>query len=255
MYKKRKRNKRYLLSILIIFILLGFIYFFANKHNNYGYIEKWFKGIIVKIENFIIPNVVVNYDNVISGINNELQNENNDLKEMLELEKSNYSFIHAKVVERNINWYQEIKINKGSNNGIKTDMAVVSNNGLIGKITKVGDNFSIVKLLSSNSNDMKVSVNIVNDTESYHGILNGYNVDDGTLLIINVPKESKITIDDLVYTSGLGGVYPAGIYIGKVVDITYDQFGLEKNIKVRKDSSYDTLRYVSIITNEGNIQE
>ena len=246
MYNKKKLTQKYLLVIIIVLVLSVLVYFF-NKRNDYLFLERVIKNTIFQVENFLIPKVDVDYSEVISGINRELEDENNELKKMLLLEESDYRFINADVVERNDLWYQEIKINKGTNDNIKVGMAVISNDGLIGKIVKVTNKFSIVKLLSSNSSDMKISVDIRTDNDIYHGILNGYNNSDKTVNIINVSKDSNISIGNSVYTNGLGGVYPSGIYIGKVVDISYDSLGIEKNIKVINDISFDKLRYVSVV--------
>lgn len=246
MYNKKKLTKKYLLVIIIVLVLSVLVYFF-NKRNDYLFLERVIKNTIFQVENFLIPKVDVDYSEVISGINRELEDENNELKKMLLLKESDYRFINADVVERNDLWYQEIKINKGTNDNIKVGMAVISNDGLIGKIVKVTNKFSIVKLLSSNSSDMKIAVDIRTDNDIYHGILNGYNNSDKTVNIINVSKDSNISIGNSVYTNGLGGVYPSGIYIGKVVDISYDSLGIEKNIKVINDISFDKLRYVSVV--------
>lgn len=246
MYNKKKLTKKYLLVIIIVLVLSVLVYFF-NKRNDYLFLERVIKNTIFQVENFLIPKVDVDYSEVISGINRELEDENNELKKMLLLKESDYRFINADVVERNDLWYQEIKINKGTNDNIKVGMAVISNDGLIGKIVKVTNKFSIVKLLSSNSSDMKIAVDIRTDNDIYHGILNGYNNSDKTVNIINVSKDSNISVGNSVYTNGLGGVYPSGIYVGKVVDISYDSLGIEKNIKVINDISFDKLRYVSVV--------
>lgn len=246
MYNKKKVAKKYLLIVIIIIFLLGFIYL-DKKRTNYLFFEKIIKNTVSQVENFLIPKVKVDYSNIVSGINRELEDENNELKKMLLLDSTDYQFIHADVIERNDLWYREIKINKGSNDGIKTNMAVIANDGLIGKIIKVSNSFSIVKLLCANDSDMKIAVDIRSDDNIYHGILSGYDISSQTVSVINVSKDSDISINDLVYTNGLGGVYPSEIYIGKVVDISYDSLGIEKNIKVKSDASFDKLRYVSVV--------
>lgn len=243
---KNKFKKKNLISLIIIILLLIFIFLANNKTGNYTYIEKMFQDLIANIEKKLVPEVDIN-ELVISGINTLLEEENNELKKMLELDSNKYNFIHATVINRDIDWFNEIKIDKGEDSGIKTDMAVISNGGLIGKITKTGKNFSIVKLLSSNSNDMKVSVLVKSDTNTYYGILNGY---INKNISVNISKDSKIELGDKVYTSGLGGLYPEGIYIGKIDSITQDKLGLENNILIKSDFSFDALRYVSVVTRE-----
>ena len=129
MYNKKKVAKKYLLIVIIIIFLLGFIYL-DKKRTNYFFFEKIIKNTVSQVENFLIPKVKVDYSNIVSGINRELEDENKELKKMLLLDSTDYQFIHADVIERNDLWYQEIKINKGSNDGIKTNMAVIANDGV-----------------------------------------------------------------------------------------------------------------------------
>lgn len=248
MYKhKKKKEKKYLITLLVIFLLLMLVYWFSGKDGNYLYVEKIFKGLGARIQNIFVPKIEYDVDEIINGINRELQEENEELKRIINLNNGQYNFICADVIERSTNWYNEIRINKGEDDGIKTDMAVTSNDGLIGKVSRTGKHFSEIKLLSSNSKDMKVAVDIKNENNTYHGILNGYDMQDGTVNVENISKNSDVEIGDKVYTNGLGGIYPNGIYIGKVVNVFYDALGLEKNVKVKNDFTFDKLRYVCVV--------
>ena len=121
-------------------------------------------------------------------------------------------------------------------------MAVIDANGLIGRIIEVGHNYSIVELISS-SNSSKIAVNI-NDT---HGILDSYDKDNNLLIIKNINKNSSVKIGDKVYTNGIGGIYPAGIYIGEVIEVTNDKEELSKIVKVSASNNYNNIRYVNVI--------
>lgn len=246
MNKKTKKRKHFFL-IGILFLFFIFIFLFTSRTENYSKIEKVFHDMGAMIEGFLIPKIS-NYDEeILLGINRELEEENQELTEMLELDFSEYHFIHATVIKREIDWYRELKINKGEKDGVFLDMAVVSNHGLIGKITKTTDHSSIVKLLSSNASDMKVAVDIKNEEATFHGIIDGYLEQESLIQVNNIPKNSNIQIGDFVYTNGLGGIYPSGIYIGKVEEVVYDSLGLSKIAKVKADFSYDKLRYVTVI--------
>lgn len=244
MYKKNKNKKVLLIFILILFSVLLCI--FLNRKSNFTYVEKITHDIGSYIESIFIPKKIVVEDNVLDGINKELEDELNTLKINLNLEENNYHFIHASVIKREDDWYHELVINKGEDDGIKADMAVISNKGLIGKIVKTTFNTSYVKLLSSNSNNMKVSVSI-KSKEDYYGIIDSYLKDENLIIVSNVNKSSNIEINDKVYTSGLGGIYPSGILIGEVIDITYDDLGIEKKLKVKPSSSFENISYVTVI--------
>lgn len=247
MFKKKKYKQNKILVVSIIFFLLFMLMTFSTINNNYSKIEKIIRDIGVGIGSIFIPKTKEYSQNLIEGINQELEEENIQLKKMLELNDEEYVFIHANVIKREIDWYQEITIDKGEKDGIKVDMAVISNQGLIGRISKTGYTSSVVKLLTANSSDMKVAVDIKNDTGIVHGIIDDYLENESLIQVNNISKNYEIKLEDKVYTNGLGGIYPSGIYIGKVVEITSDSLGLNKIVKVKPDTSYDSLRYVSII--------
>lgn len=248
MFKRKKRKQNRILMVSIIFFLLFILMtFYMTQNRNYSKIEKVIRDMGVGLEKLFIPKAKEYSQSLIDGINQELEDENRELKRMLELNDEKYSYIHATVIKREIDWYQEITIDKGEKDGIQVDMAVISNQGLIGRISKTGYKSSVVKLLTTSSNDMKVAVDIKNETGIIHGIIDDYLESESLIQINNISKSSEIKIDDSVYTNGLGGIYPSGIYIGKVVEITSDPLGLNKIVKVKPDISYDTLRYVSVV--------
>lgn len=248
--RKTKQKKNLIILFLFLFSFLILLLFYINQNKNYSRIEKVIRDIGVNLESIFIPKVTVYNQEVIDGINKELLNENEELKQMLNLNSDKYLYINATVIKRELDWYQEITIDKGEKDGIKLDMAVISNQGLIGRISKTGYSSSVVKLLTSSSKNMKIAVDIKNDTETIHGIIDDYLEKETLIQINNVSKNTKVNINDKVYTNGLGGIYPSGIYIGKVVEVTEDSFSLNKILKVKPDISYDKLRYVSVIGGE-----
>lgn len=246
MKKIYKKKKNYLIKIVIGIILFLLVCFFATKDKELK-IESFLNNIGSNIEDFFIPDTKVNLGNVISGINRELEEENNELKSLIGLKQDNYVFINADVIKRSIDWYCELTINKGKNDGIKEDMAVVVEDGLIGRIKTTTKDSSIVTLISCNSSNIKVAVDVKTSENTYHGIIDSY-LDDGLIQVSNINKISDIKLNDKVYTNGLGGIFPSGIYIGEVVEITTDSLGLSKVIKVKSETNYDKIRYVSVIT-------
>lgn len=243
--RKYKNKKIYLIKIVVGICLFLLVYFFATKENEWK-IEKFLNNIGTNIEDFFIPNNKVNLDNIIVGINRELEEDNNELKSLLELKQDNYTFINADVINRKIDWYCELTINKGKNDGIEEDMAVVSQDGLIGRIKTLTKNSSVVTLISCNNSNIKVAVDVKTSEDTYHGIIDSYS-DNGLIQVSNINKISDIKLKDKVYTNGLGGIFPSGIYIGEIVEITTDSLGLSKVVYVKPRANYDKIRYVSVI--------
>lgn len=242
---KIKKKKFLIIGILVIFFIL--ICIINTKTQNYLKIEKITHEIGSYFDRIFISNKESYNNDVIDGINQELESEVNLLKKMLELEESEYKFIHANVIKRETDWYQTLTIDKGEKDGIKVNMAVISNNGLIGRIIKTTNSSSVIKLLTASSNDMKISVTVKTKDNEIHGILDDYLENENLHQVNNILKTENIEIGDKVYTNGLGGIYPSGIYIGKVVNISEDSLGLNKILKIKTDTSLDNIKFVSVI--------
>ena len=134
----------------------------------------------------------------------------------------------------------ELTINKGANDGLKKNMIVVTNEGVVGKIKDVNENTSKVKLLTSDSDIMQVRINNKNM------IMKSKN----NKLIIKANKEDKIKIGDKVITSGLLDKTPQGVLIGIVDNINYENVGLSLEIKMAAHT--DDLRFVAVLKRKDN---
>ena len=77
--------------------------------------------------------------------------------------------------------------------------------------------------------------------------MNGYNYNDNSLIVEGISNTDTVTVGDLVYTSGLGGVFPSGILIGKVKNIKTDSYDLAKIIEVEISANFDDLNYVAVL--------
>lgn len=178
----------------------------------------------------------------------DLQEELTSLKELLKINAtlSDFSIVSSTVINRNASyWNNELTINKGSRDNIKEGMAVIDSRGLIGKIDKVGFTTSIVKLITSNSKDNKISVKIGVGDNSINKILE---VDENNNLIISgIDNNYDIKIGDSITTSGLSDIYPSGITIGKVEKIEDDNFGISKKVYIKHISNLDNIRFVSVL--------
>ena len=184
----------------------------------------------------------------LKALNDELERENNEMKDLLELNKSlsENSYLNASVINRNLDYFSNtLTINKGENNGVKIGMAVVTSKGLIGKIVSTSNFNSTVNLLTSNDINNKISVKIKNDDKYIYGLLSGFN--DGCLIIEGIDTNEEIIKDSVVTTTGLGGIFPSGIYVGKIDSITKDNFDLSTTVLVKSDVDFDDISFVTIL--------
>ena len=144
-----------------------------------------------------------------------LENENTNLRKILQIKEIvKKEIIIAEIVLPNqINGIPQVIINKGAKDNIKPGTAVMNSQGLIGQVTQVNTNSS--KITPTTSNQFAVSA--ISNKGSINGIISGTG---GPLLEIQqLPAYESLAIGDYFLTSGLGGIYPRGIKIGKVTKI------------------------------------
>lgn len=192
--------------------------------------------------------------NLIKEENKNLKRELEYLKNILELEPtlSEYDYLHASVINRNVGyWYNTITINKGSYHGVEKDMVVINNKGLIGKVIKTTNFTSEIKLITTNDATTKISVGIDHNDNIIHGLLNGYDYKNN-LLIVEGITNNEFEKGDSVITTGLGGIFPAGILVGYVEETINDEYGLTNNIMVRSEVDFNNIYFVTILRRKGN---
>lgn len=144
-----------------------------------------------------------------------LENENTNLRKILQIKEIvKKEIIIAEIVLPNqINGIPQVIINKGAKDNIKPGSAVMNSQGLIGQVTQVNNNSS--KITPTTSNQFAVSA--ISNKGSINGIISG--TGGPFLEIQQLPAYESLAIGDYFLTSGLGGIYPRGIKIGKVTKI------------------------------------
>jgi rod shape-determining protein MreC len=164
----------------------------------------------------------------------------------------NYNKIGATIVNRDpFHWYRTITINKGTKHGVKVNDPVVANLGLVGKVVSVTATTADILLIPDGEG--KVGA-FVRDSQgkAIFGIVNGtYNRESRLTssghLEMFFKREDEVNIGDLVFTSGLGGVYPKGIPIGVIKDLRIDSTGLQKAALIEAVVDFDSLEEVYVI--------
>ena len=111
----------------------------------------------------------------------------------------------------------------------------------------VGKTSSEVKLITSDDINFKVSVAIKTNNDDNYAILNGYNKKNGLIKASDINKSTEINKGDVVLTSGLGELIPAGIYIGTVEKIESDKYNLSKNVYIKTYQDFDDIHYVTVL--------
>lgn len=153
-------------------------------------------------------------------------------------------YIAASVIARDISPFMHyVIIDRGSDDGLRKGMPVVTNQGLVGRIAAVTAGAARVQLI----NDPGSSINVILQQSGVEAVLNGQITGEIELNMIN--QKASVQAGDLVMTSGLGGNYPANIVIGQVVTIRSEASSLFQSASVQPAVDFSQLDIVLIITN------
>ncbi|KAA8433061.1 rod shape-determining protein MreC [Weissella sagaensis] len=180
-----------------------------------------------------------------------LQQENRALKDQLKIGDTltDYKVVNAVVTSRSpSNWQSQLILDKGTNAGLKKGLSVMGSGGLIGRITEVNTTNAKVELLSDNNQIAdRFAIRIQNGAgESVDGIITNFNQSDNLIVMGQITSDVSVKKGDLVTTSGLGGVTPAGLYVGKVERVGSDNYGLSKKIYIKPATDFNNIPVVSV---------
>jgi rod shape-determining protein MreC len=142
----------------------------------------------------------------------EFERENERLRRLLELKRhSTYRSIAALVIGRSpTNWFNTIVLDKGSEAGVAVNMPVITPEGLVGRVNRIGRNSSQVLLIT----DPESEIGVLLERTRIQGVIQGRKRD---LVLKYLPLTSDVRAGDLVITSGLEkGLFPKGLTIGRV---------------------------------------
>lgn len=176
--------------------------------------------------------------------------ELSDLRKLVSLkeEYKNYPTTGARVIGAGMgNWYQSFIINKGSKDGIKPNMNVLADNGLVGIVTSVGYNYARVKsIISDSSRVSAVSVSSA-DTCIVEGDSQALSK-SGVLDVTYISKNAKMKAGDELVTSQISSKYLEGLRIGTVSNIKTDSSDLTQYAEVTPVVDFSHIRNVLVIT-------
>ncbi|MBQ1820549.1 MAG: rod shape-determining protein MreC [Clostridia bacterium] len=157
----------------------------------------------------------------------ETEKENARLSELLNFaeENPNMRFVTASVIGRDSNPYIDvITLNAGSRSGVTEKMAVITPDGMVGRVSEVGPNWCRVKTMC----DEKLRVSVIVQRTRDEGMLGGlYEVDGavvGTMLYF-LSGNADLRVGDTIRTSGIGGFFPKGLYVGTVIAVNTEGRG------------------------------
>jgi rod shape-determining protein MreC len=189
---------------------------------------------------------------------NELERRNEELEDAMELRNglNDYTVYPAMIIQRSPDrWDEMVGINKGAQDGIAEEMAVITSSGLVGKVREVSQFSATVQLLSNQNAANRISA--VADTGSgVYGFIEGIDEESGNLRFTKIDMEAELEAGQTVSSSGLGGIFPSGLTIGEITEVEEDEYGLSQTALVEPAADMQSLDYVMVLEREsGSLDE
>ena len=212
--------KKYKDYIILLGVFLLFL--FASQVNRF---------LTAINPNLDTSKIVINYDK-------HLKEELDNIKKINDIKfDDNLDIIVSRVKYRDVYEYSNtLTIFKGTKNNVNVGDAVLTNNGLVGVISKTYDYYSVVSLITNKKSNISVKIN------DAVGVLK---LENGKLVVTSINNYKNISIGDEIYTSGLGNL-PDNIYVGKVKKVSLNNTEIEKVIEVDIENRLDTLDYLFV---------
>lgn len=158
-----------------------------------------------------------------------------------------FDYVVAKIennsVNKNINY---ITINKGSNDGLQKGLGVVSSNGVVGIITNVSPNFSLVMSVIS----IKTLIGVRHKNTNALGNLRWNGSDPNILQIDGFSKTLPVKKNDTLVTAGFSSIFPPNLIVAMVKDVKPDEGSSFYNINVHLTNNISSLSYVYVVKNK-----
>lgn len=165
----------------------------------------------------------------------------------LDLEYSEYEKVAAQVIGKDTgNWYSTFIINRGSADGIKVDMNVIAEGGLVGIVTSTGEHWASVRSIIDDSSNVSAMITSASQICMVTGDLQL--MDEGKIRFIQLTAKDNIVQEgDKIVTSSVSNKFLKGILIGYVADIEDDSNNLTKNGTIIPAVDFENIQEVLVI--------
>ena len=268
-YRKSNLKNRLILTVFLVIAIFLMTVYYRNPDtsvlqlvkrgavNVIAYVQVGSKNVLSPVYNgwiFILELKDAKNQNMVlreelTGLKDRLndlrviQEENTRLRKLVKVDAlSDFNTVMAYPVGTSSNNYESsVIIDKGSRDGIKNRMPVFDKDGLVGQVVNAAMFASQVQLISDNRSGVAAEIVGRGDKGLVHGTF------DNVLKMTLVKKTAKIKIGDMVVTSGLGGVYPRNLYIGRVRSAKSSPQALYKDIEIGSEVDFNNLGEVMVI--------
>ncbi len=269
------KNKKYLIVLSILIVSIVIVYFSALDRENtdtydniVGYVVAPVSKVFTSLSNsfndffeyFKDKKELVRVNQKLEIKLTELEHKNSKL-ESLEIENERLrsllnfkdknpelNLTACKVISKDSsNYYSTFLIDKGENHGIRTFMPVVGSKGVVGYVVQTGATFSKVQTVIEGGSSLGCIITRTGDIAVCEGDTNL--LKDGLMTMTYVSKDMSIVEGDIIETSGLGEIYPAGLVIGRVKELKNESITKNQYAVIKPAEDFDYIREVFVVTN------
>ncbi len=174
----------------------------------------------------------------VNDLNDKISNmelkldELDELQKLYELDQTYYDYdtTGARIIGKGTsNWFNTFTIDKGSKDGIKVNMNVIADGGLVGIVTSVGDSYSVVRAIIDDTSNVSATISATKDNCIVSGSLENMTANNLIVYSNLSDSEDKVAIGDVVVTSNISSRYLPGLMIGYVSSVNLDENDLSKS--------------------------
>lgn len=180
----------------------------------------------------------------------DLSSENTRLKGILQLkEQSKSTVLTAQIIGRDPSvWFDSSIVNRGSLDGIKVNMPVVTDGGLVGRVTAVSPLTCQVDLITRDKSGLGAVIGQIGESNAL-GVVNGTSKKD-LLEMKYVPGNIVVQVGQSVFTTGQDGIFPAGLKVGEIVSVVQGSATTPHQILIRPAAKLSSMQEVGILLYE-----
>lgn len=227
-------------------VVTGKVYEVSGSVSSYFHLKSVNEDLLDR--NMLLEQQIANLENALR----ERQVDSVTVNSIRNLDNKDYQIFKAHVIRNSLNQADNyITLDKGSSSGIRPEMGVVDGNGVVGIVYKTSPNYSLViSVLNSKSS---ISCKIVGS--EYFGYLKWEHGDSRYAYLKDLPRHAEFNLGDTVVTSGYSTVFPAGVMVGTVDDMSDSNDGLSYLLKIKLATDFGKLGDVRVIARTGQMEQ
>ncbi|WP_022819932.1 rod shape-determining protein MreC [Fusobacterium russii] len=216
------------------------------------------KSVIYSYKNILEENEKLKKENMelklINTVNETIKKENSRLTGLLEMRETNKDIRNlkfARVIFRDVNNINsKFYVDLGRKNGIEKNMIVIYNDFLVGRVSEVFEDYSMVTMIT----DSKARVSVKSD-KNLLGISQGSDSGGNEMYFQPSTFEESLEVGEEITTSGISDIYPEGLKIGKIEEIDKSENNIFKSIKIKPEFESKDLKEVMIYKYENDLEK